>query len=169
MPEVTLRHEFECDEDTYWEKTLFDPAFNERLYIEVLKFPAYELLETHEDDAKKTRRVRIDPPLGNMPGPVKKAIGDRFSYIEEGTFDKKARTYAFKITPSTMGDKAKTFGELRCEKLGDRKLVRIAKVTVEVKFFMVGGMVEQKILGDLRQSYDAAATFTRAYLKEKGL
>ena len=68
-----------------------------------------------------------------------------------------------------MGDKAKTFGELHCEVLGEKKIVRVAKITVEVKVFLVGGMVEDKILGDLRHSYDAAAKFTREYLREKGL
>jgi hypothetical protein len=169
MPEITLRHEFDCDEDTYWEKVTFDPEFNRRLYLEVLKFPSYELVEQKEDDAKRTRRVRIDPPLGNLPGPVKKAIGDKFSYVEEGTFDKKTKRYSFKVTPSTMADKTKNFGELYVEKLGDRKIVRIAKITVEVKVFMIGGMVEEKISSDLRHSYEEAARFTRTFLKEKGL
>jgi len=169
MPEITLRHEFDCDEDTYWEKTVFDAEFNRRLYLEVLKFPAYDLVEQKDDADKRTRRVRIDPPLGNLPGPVKKAIGDRLSYVEEGTFDKKTKHYKFKIAPSTMADKTKTFGEVYCEKLGDKKIVRIAKVTVEVKVFMVGGLVEDKIAGDLKHSYEEAAKFTRVFLKEKGL
>jgi hypothetical protein len=169
MPEITLRHDFECDEDTYWHKIVFDRDFNRRLYLEALRFPAYELLEQKEDDQRLTRKVHIDPPLGNLPGPVKKVIGDRFSYVEEGTFDKKTRRYAFKVTPSTMADKSKNFGELYCEKLGDKRLVRVAKITVEVKVFMIGGMVEEKIMTDLRNSYDAAAKFTREFLKEKGL
>jgi hypothetical protein len=169
MAEVTLRHEFDCDEDTYWEKTVFDPDFNKRLYLEVLKFPGYQLLEQKDDDAKRTRRVHIDPPLGNLPGPVKKVIGDKFSYIEEGTFDKKSKRYTFKITPSTLADKTKNSGELYVEKVGDKKIVRIAKVAVEVKVFMIGSLVEEKIMGDLKHSYDVAATFTREFLKEKGL
>src|SRR5437016_5169768 len=136
MPEVSLRHEFDCDEDTYWNRTTFDPEFNVRLYRDVLKFPGYELLSQVDDDDAKTRRVRIDPPLGNMPSAVKKAVGDRFSYVEEGRFDKKTRRYRFQIVPSAMKDKAKTFGELWCEKLGDKKIARIARVTVEVKVFM---------------------------------
>ncbi len=169
MPEVTLRHEFDCDEETYWDKTMFDLAFNERLYRDVLKFPGYEVLSLVDDADAKTRRVRIDPPLGHMPAPVKKAIGDRFSYVEEGRFDKKTRRYAFKIVPSSMGDKARTYGEIFCEKLGDKRVARVARVTVEVKVFMVGGMVEDKILGDVRHSYEEAARFTRLYLAEQGL
>ena len=44
------------------------------------------------------------------------ALGDRLAYTEEGSFDKKAKRYSFKVTPSTMADKTKISGELWCEK-----------------------------------------------------
>src|SRR5262249_5012431 len=131
-----------------------------------LKFPDYKLLEQKDDENSLTRRVKIDPPLGNMPAAFKKAIGNRFSYIEEGRFDKKAKRYTFKITPSSMPDKTKNYGELYTEKLGDHRVARIAKITVEVKLFMIGGLVEEKILEDIRHSYDEAAGFSRSFLNE---
>jgi hypothetical protein len=169
MAEITLRHEMNCDEDTYFERCMFDEEYNRRLYIETLKFPGYELLEQSDGPDKRTRKVHIDPPLAGIPGPVKKVIGDKFSYVEEGTFDKKTKRYTFKVVPSTMSEKTKTQGELWCEKIGDKRIARVAKISVEVKVFMVGGMVEEKILGDLKASYDAAAKFTNDFLKEKGL
>ena len=30
MPEVTLRHEMDCTEDTYWNKCIFDEEYNRR-------------------------------------------------------------------------------------------------------------------------------------------
>jgi hypothetical protein len=169
MPEITLRHEFDTDEDTYWPKCVFDVDFNRKLYIDALKFPAWKVLDSKEDDAKIWRRVQVDPPTGNMPGPVKKVIGDRLSYVEEGTFDKKAKRYSFKVTPSTMAEKTKIAGEMWVEKIGDKKVARLAKISVEVKVFMVGGMVEGRILSDLRSSYDKGTIFTNQYIKENGL
>jgi hypothetical protein len=169
MPEVTLRHDFDCDADTYFEKCMFDDEYNRRLYLETLKFPGYKLVESKDDADKRTRKVHIDPPLVGIPGPVKKVIGDKLSYVEEGTFDKKTKRYTFKVVPSTMADKTSTTGELWCESRGDKKCTRVARIKVEVKVFMIGGMVEEKILGDLKTSYDAAAKFTNDYIKEKGL
>jgi hypothetical protein len=169
MPEITLRHEFDCDEDTYWEKVFFDPEFNRRLYLDALKFPAYKLIDLKDDGSRRTRVVHIDPPLGNLPPPMKKIVGDKLSYVEEGLFDRKTKRYSFRSTPSVMADKTKNSGELRCENLGEKKIARVARITVEVKVFMIGGMIEEKILGDLRHSYEEAAKFTRGYLKEKGL
>ena len=169
MPEITLRHEFETDEDTYWAKCVFDAEFNKKLYIDALKFPEWKLLDSKDDDAKIWRKVQVDPPVGNLPGPVKKVIGDRLSYVEEGTFDKKSKRYAFKVAPSTMADKTKVAGEMWIEKLGDKKIARHTKISVEVKVFMVGGMIEDRIVADLRSSYDKGAVFTTQFIKENGL
>lgn len=169
MPELTLRHEIDTDEETYWAKCVFDAEFNKRLYIDALKFPQWQLVDSKEDDAKIVRKVQVDPPTGNMPAAVKKVMGDSLKYVEDGTFDKKTKRYSFKVTPSTMADKTKVAGEMWVEKLGDKKIARVTKINVEVKVFMVGGMIEERILGDLRSSYDKGTVFTNEYIKEKGL
>jgi hypothetical protein len=169
MPEITIRNDINTDEDTYWKECVFNPPFNEKLYTEGLKFPVWKVLESKEDDAKITRRIQVDPPTGNLPGPVKKVIGDRLSYIEEGTFDRKAKRYSFKVIPSTMAEKTKVVGEMWVEKAGDKKITRFTKISVEVKIFMVGGLVEERILSDLRTSYEKGTAFTNDYLKERGL
>ena len=169
MPEITLRNDIDTDEDTYWSKCVFDAEFNKKLYIEALQFPVWKLLESKDDDAKLWRRVQVDPPIGNMPGPLKKVIGDKLSYVEEGTFDKKAKRYSFKVVPSTMTDKTKVIGEMWVEKVAEKKITRFTKMNVEVKIFMVGGLVEGRILADLRASYDKGTSFTNQYIKDHGL
>lgn len=169
MPEITLRHEIDTDEDTYWAKCVFDADFNKALYTDALKFPIWKLIESKDDDAKLWRRVQVDPPVGNMPGPVKKVIGDKLSYVEEGTFDKKSKRYSFKVTPCTLAEKTKVVGEMWVEKIGDKKIARLTKISVEVKVFMVGGLVEERILSDLRTSYDKGTSFTNEYIKNHAL
>lgn len=169
MPEVTLKHEINTDEDTFWSKIVFNEEFNKKLYEGVLKFPGWKLLDMKEDDAKISRKVNVDPPTGDLPGPLRKVIGDRLSYLEEGTFDKKTKRYAFKVTPSTLGDKTKVSGELWAEKIDDKKIRRMCRISVEVKVFMVGSMVEERIMKDLRSSYDNSTTATNDYIKEHGL
>lgn len=169
MPDITLRHEFNTDEDTYWSKCVFDEAFCREMYLEALKFPGWKVLESKDDENKLTRRVQVDPPVASLPGPVKKVIGDRLSYTEEGTFDKKAKRYKFRVIPSTLADKTTVTGELWCEKLGDKKVARVCKIHVEVKVFMVGGMVEDRILADLRDSYEKGTNFTNDYIAKHGL
>jgi hypothetical protein len=168
MPTVELRHEIDTDEETYWSKIFFDRKFNEGLFKDYLKFPGYAVLEEKDEGSKVVRKVQVDPPVAGLPGPVKKVVGDRFSYIENGTFDKAAHKYTFTVTPSTMADKTKVNGELWTEKLGDKKVVRRVRMTIEVKVFMVGSMIEDRITEDLKVSYDKGATYTNEWLKKNG-
>ncbi len=169
MPEITLRHEIDTDEDTYWSKIVFDAPFNEKMYMGGLKFPMWKLLDSKDEEAKLWRRVQVDPPVGDVPAAVKKVIGDRLSYVEEGTFDKKTKRYSFKVTPSTMAEKTKVAGEMWVEKVSDKKIIRFTRISVDVKIFVVGGLVEDRIMGDLRSSYDKGTTFTNEFIKENGL
>lgn len=169
MPEVTLRHEIDTDEDTFWTKIVFDEKFNKELYEGAMKFPRWNLASSKEDDAKIVRRVEVDPPTMDLPAALKKVIGDKLAYVEEGTFDKKTKKYTFKVTPSTMAEKTKINGELWVEKVADKKIRRMCRISVEVKVFMVGGMVEERILSDLRSSYDNSTAFTNKFIKDHGL
>ena len=168
MAEVTCRHELDCSIAEYWDRCVFDDAFNHALYIERLKFPVFERLTSEDSPGKRTKRAKIEPPLGGVPAPVKKAIGDKLAYVEDGWLDTASGRYEATITPSMFADKTKVRAELWCEPSpsGDAsRCVRFARVKVDVKVMLVGGMVEEKIIGDLKASYDAEASFVREWMK----
>ena len=168
MADLTLRHELDCNAETYWSKCAFDPEFNRRLFFEELKFRSYELLE-HKDLADSiVRRVKAEPQTPNLPGPVKKVLGDSFGYTEEGTFDKKTQRYSFRTIPAAFPDKVKIQGSMICEPLGDKRVTRIAQMHVEAHVFMIGRMVEDRIVVDIQHSYAKAAELTNAWVKERG-
>jgi hypothetical protein len=170
MAEITLRHEINTDEDTFWSKIVFDESFNKKLYVEGLKFPKWDLLEMKNDDAKITRRVLVQPDTGELPGPLKKAFGGgSLAYTEEGTFDKKSKRYVFKVTPTMMADKVKVSGELWVESIGEKKIRRSCTMKVEAKIFVIGSMVEERILKDLRTSYDDSTSVTNDYIAKNAL
>jgi hypothetical protein len=169
MPEITLRHEIDTDEETYWSKVFFDDTFNKHLFEGELKFPSWKVIESKVDDDKVTRVIQVDPPVADLPGPMKKVIGDRISYTETGTFDKKSKRYTFKVTPSTLAEKTKVSGELSVERISDKKICRVAKISVEVKVFVVGGMIEDKLISDLRASYEKGAAVSNKFIRDNGL
>jgi len=166
MSEQQFRHTMECDNDAYW-KCVFDEEYNRRLYMDVLKFRELKRISQEEKGDTITRKLFLNPPPADLPGPIAKVVGD-LSWTEEGTYDKKTGRYTFKVTPASMPDKTKIHGEIWCEKRGDKKVERIAKTSVEVKVFMVGSLVEKRIFEDMKKSYDAAAKFTDQFVKEKG-
>ena len=166
MSDFTIRHAIDCDSDTYW-RCVWDEEYNRRLYMDVLKFRECTRLSQEDKGDVITRRIRLNPPAVDLPAPVAKVIGD-LSWVEEGTFDKKTGKYRVKVITGSMPDKTHISGELWCESKGDKKCERIAKMNVEVKIFMVGGIVEKRIGDDMKKSYEAAAKFTNEWVKEKG-
>jgi hypothetical protein len=165
MPEQTMRHAMACSADTYW-KCVFDEEYNRRLYVDELKFRDLKTLEQEEKGDTIRRKLYLNPPPADLPGPVAKVVGD-LSWVEEGTYDKKTGRYRFKVTTASMPDKTHIDGEIWCEPKGNG-VERIAKSKVEVKVFMVGGIVEKRILDDMKKSYEVAASFTDRFVKEKG-
>lgn len=164
MGQATIRNAIDCSEQDYFEKCLFSEDYTKRLYLEVLKMPGVEVLEMKKDGDVWSRRVQIQPTLTGLPGPVTKLVGDKFSYIEEGKYDTKTKRFKFNVLPSTAADKTKASGEMWCETEGGKTYL-CAKLDVEVKIFVVGGMVEDKILGDFKASMGASAPFIGQFVK----
>ncbi|XXT16873.1 DUF2505 domain-containing protein [Sorangium sp. So ce429] len=162
MGRFTVTHEINAGEETFW-ATFFDRSFNEKVYREVLGFPAFEILEQNENDAQLTRKVRGTPKM-ELPGPVAKLIGPGFSYIEEGRFDKKSKIWSWKTIPSSLADKIRNEGVLRVEPAGSDKIRRIVQIDIEAKIFGVGGLIESSVEKQLRQAWDDSAVFTNKHL-----
>jgi hypothetical protein len=164
MGKFTLTHEIKCDVDTFW-KTFFDKTFNERLYREVLGFPAFDILEQRETETSIIRKASGQPKM-NAPAPVAKLMGSNFRYTEEATFDKATKVFRFKTIPSVMPDKVRNEGTVRVEPIGDGKHVRrITEIMVEAKVFGLGGIIESSTEKQMRDGWESSAAFMNKYLE----
>lgn len=162
MSTFTISHEFNSDADTFW-KTFFDREFNEKLYKEHLQFSHYEIVEQRETDREILRKVKGTPKL-NVPGPVAKLLGNGFSYVEEGKLDKATKLWSWKMIPSALGDKMRNEGVVRIEPIGPDRIRRVAEITIEVKMFGVGGLIESSAEKQLREGWDASAPFFQKWI-----
>jgi hypothetical protein len=167
MADVRIEHVFNCSVDTYWDKVFFDEEYNRRLFTEALGFPVWKEVSRDDKGNEVRRTVEVVPKLGDLPGPIKKLIGDGVGYREEGVFDKQSKRYKLKIFPNKLGDKMTIAGEIRCEPSGDAKCKRIYTANVEARVFGVGGMLEKRLIADMEKGYDVGAKFTNDYLAEK--
>jgi hypothetical protein len=169
MATTRIEHEFDCDEATFWRVTIFEDEFNKKLYFETLKFPVWKIVDQKITDDFVERKVEVQPLIEHLPSAMKKVMGDRFGYVEQGKLDRKANRYTFRVLPSAMPDKTHISGEMRTERLGDKKIRRVVDFSVEVKVMMIGKLIEQKTIDDTRASYDKGAVLLRQFLKEKGI
>lgn len=166
MAKFTVRHVFDVDVDTYWDKVFFDAEYNERLFDEGLGFVYQEVsLDRHEDGTIE-RQVRSEPKT-EAPAAVKKLVGDKFSYLERGTFDPKTRKWSYVVTPSALSSKLHISGTFWVEPKGDSQLTRIVETELAVKIFGVGKMIEGFVEKETRDNFRKAEAFTNKWLAEK--
>ena len=94
-----------------------------------------------------------------------KILGDSFGYTETGSMDKKAKTWKWKLTPTTMADKIKQEGLLRITAAGDNKVRRDVEMVIEAKVFGIGGMLEKTAETSLREGWEDSAKFMNKWLE----
>jgi len=168
MAEVRIEHLIDTTDDGFW-KLFFDPEYNKKLFYEVLGFESWKQVSLDETDTRIERVVDVVPKVGDLPGPLKKLAEGGAGYRERDTFDKAQKRMKVQIEPSSLQGKLTISGNMYTVPAGDGKCRRIYDSSVVAKIFGVGGMIESRILADVKSSYDQAAAFTNRWIKEKGL
>lgn len=167
----TLRHPYMIEPEAFWRDVFFDPEYNRKLYLEGLKFSAFDVLEeTSPPDGRRTRKVRVAPRL-DAPAAIKKVIGDSMTYVEEGrleTLGPNTPRWVSHVTPSTLADKTRVSTEFWLERTGPNQSDRVAQFEVEVKIFGIGGMFEGFLKKSMEDNYAKAAEFTNQWLRARG-
>lgn len=161
-----MTHRMECDIDTFW-ATFFDREFNARVFSE-MGFPSFRVAaQTHEGDTIK-QRLEITPEV-HLPGAVKKILGDRFSYVEEGVFDKSTKVYRFTFLPppGVRGDRATGGGVMTAENSANGATDRVIEMTFDVRIFGIGGMLEGAAERAAQDVYAAHARASNAYFADR--
>lgn len=162
-------YDIECSEETYWEKVFLNEEYNRRFFKEELHFPEWRELGRKEVDGKLYRDVKATPYVGELPGALKAVIGDGLSYEERGVFHRAERRYELDAIPSRMADKVTTKITMSTTAAGEGRCRLNVEATVTARVFMVGGLLEQKTLADLKRSYEKNAAFSNRYIRENGL
>jgi hypothetical protein len=162
MATIELRHEFNCDEATFWKEVFFDADFNRKLFLEHLRFARWDVTKMEEDDKQIRRTLEIVPTTGDMPGPLKKFASD-LGFREEAVFDKASKVHRFEVIPNKMANKLTIGGQVTVEAQGSG-VVRLVKFEVKAKIFGIGGLLEQRIIADSKVNYDKGHAYARAQL-----
>lgn len=165
MPtELRLKHPFECDLDEFW-TTFFDEKLNRRVLLIDLGFPNYRLIEQTQEAGVVRRRIEVAPKV-QMPAAISRIIGERFNYVEVGEYDDQSKTYRFELLPpqGILGSNATSAGTIRAESAGG-KTYRIIELSIDVRVFGVGRMLESFAAKALEEGYDAHAKLINEYLR----
>lgn len=166
MAERRIEHDFDCSTDTYWE-IFFSPEFNHSLFVERLRFERWDITSTEPLPHGFRRTVEAIPPSGNLPGPIKSLLKRGTGYREEGEWNRDESRYELRAISHSLPEKLLVSGVVRvvphgtgCRRSYDARVV--------AKIFGLGGLLEERVLGDLEKSLVRAAEHTRKWLEQQG-
>jgi hypothetical protein len=164
---IEIRDTYAIDNDEYWDEVFFDDAYNAALYGPGMGFDGREIIEqtTGEDGRVVRRRMRVDPKL-DAPAPVKKALGGSTAYTEEGQMSADRR-WKYRIIPARMADRIRIEGEMWGEPAGEGRMVRVARIDVDVRIFGLGKVIEKFVEKSMRDAYRDATRFTNEWLRKR--
>jgi len=165
MADARIEHLIQCSDDKFW-NVFFDAEYNKKLFLEELGFESWKLVSLDDKGDRIERVVDVVPRIGDLPGPLKKLVEGGAGYRERDVFDKKAKRMTLNVEPTVLQGKLTISGAMHTEPAGDSQCRRIYVTSVNAKIFGVGGMIEGRIIDDVKKSYDKAAVFTNRWVKE---
>jgi hypothetical protein len=168
MAETRIEHVLSCTDDTFW-KVFFDPAFNQKLYYEILGFESWKLVSLDDKEDTIERVVDVVPKMEGLPGPLKKLVEGGAGYREKALFTKSKKRLTMTATPTVLEGKLTISGVMFTEPVGADKVRRVYDQSVTAKVFGVGGLIENRIIADVKASYDKATAFTNQWVKDHNL
>jgi len=149
--------------DRFWNEVFFDTAFTDGLYRDGLGFEGCELISDRvESDGNRERTIKVFPRL-EMPGPVKKLLGNRFYYLETGRYDARRQRWVADLTIPKVGRRLSLRTTMWLEPRGEDESDRYAEIEVNVKVFGLKTLFERFAEKSLREGYANATRFTNAY------
>ncbi len=111
---------------------------------------------------QEKRRLRVVPDV-NLPGPVRKLVGDsEIVYHEITVYDPKTRTARLDIETEAT-DKVKVGGDVRYILTDDSVRVQFDG-EVSVSVFGVGGIIERFIANEVKQRYASLEKLLQEYV-----
>lgn len=160
MPKsLAIRQLLDCSETEFWERIFGSEEFNHYLY-EGLGFE-YELQEWNPETGY--RRAKIWP-THQMPRALARVFGERFSYVEEGTFDLEAERYEFHVIPSAIPERIRAKGLVMVEPVSPHQCERRVTLEIGAHVLGLGRLIETYFVATTREQYAKNAALVNEYM-----
>jgi hypothetical protein len=156
---LAIRQLLDCPEKEFWVRIFGSEDFNQYLY-EGLGYE-YELQEWNRESGY--RRAKIWP-AHQMPRAVARVLGERFSYIEEGTFDAEAQRYDFHVITSAATDRIRAKGAVTVEPVSANQCERRVTMEIAADVLGLGRLIEAYFVATTREQYAKNAALVNEYL-----
>lgn len=162
-----IEDEFDISAPRYWEM-FFSDAYNDALWPvlqvdwEIKRFDK----KGGGDELVIDREAELTPHR-QPPKALQKLINTTIRYVEVNRYTAAKSEMTTNITPNFMADRITNKGLYRIVALGDDRCKRVWEGLCEAKIPLLGGRVEDFLVGEVKQTYGTATDFTRKWISEK--
>jgi hypothetical protein len=99
-----------------------------------------------------------------VPRAIARVLGDRFSYVEEGTFDPLTERYEFRVIPCALPDRIRARGSVEVETVSPRQCERSVSLEIGADVMGLGRLIEGYVVAVTREHYAKNAALINEYL-----
>jgi hypothetical protein len=160
----TIRHRFGVDQTRWWPDVFLTSSYQEALHRKGLGCVDCSIDEIVVDAQGRTHIALWTEPRVNAPPIVRKVIGERLKYREEGIYDPATGRYQFRVIPSTLANASDITGTLWIEPVGRGQIERVCELQCKINVFGVGRIVEAFVGRSYEKDISKAAEFTQQWL-----
>lgn len=162
-----IEHVFETTPERLWHVFFFDEDYARGLYARMrLKLVARELQHEGEGETLIVRRKLTIAAERELPGVLRRIVGDANTLRETGEFNAALRRYSVDIELPVIGALVDYGGDYTWETLPSGQVRRVWHGRCDARIPLVGARVEQYLLGEVEKSLAENAAYTRQYLRE---
>ena len=159
---IEIVQSFPCSADTLY-ALVIDPDFDAAM-LGAMRM-AFSLLEQVHHDTGFDVRLSMRPQR-DLPGFVRKVIGDRMEWLEERRWVHAQRGHDWEIRPQAARGRVSAQGIYRITAEGEGRCIRRLSGDFEVRLPVVGPRLEAFLVRQTEESFEASATFIRARLDD---
>lgn len=166
MIKYRVEDEFETSIDGYWEM-FFSDAYNAALWEHLeIDRQQVEFRKEGDGDDRIVHRHQKLVPRREVPKVLKKIVGGAIAYDEINVFHRANSTMEVTTIPNFMGEKFDAKGQYIIKEAGPGRVVRIWDAYCSCTVPLVGGRIEQHVVGEVKDSYKRTTAFTRKWLAD---
>lgn len=160
---IKMINDFACSPEMLWE--IFEsPEFDERLEKET--GVRREVLKSSQKGDVEYKKLKCIS-LREIPAMMQKALGtEQFEFEQENELDRKKGVLTWTVTTPFLSDRVDAGGTTRVEATAEGSR-RILSGEISIRLPLVGGKIEQKLGGNIEESYKKAAEIAHAMIAER--
>lgn len=157
-------HEFDVDPSGFWQ--MFFNEEYERELFKRLRMRTYVVLERKDAGNEYRRTLKLEPELA-VPSWAQSVVKDT-GYTEYDVLSRDRSTMDVRIEPQMMKERFNMRGTFKVTSLGAGRCRREFSGEVKISVPLLGGKIEKLMVDQMREGYDAAAEFTREWIRKHG-